>query len=289
MKLSYLIAGYTLTFDMTPDEYFQTALAPYACALSENPDIYFEIEKTDIAPTVLNDISKRTIGENKYYCNICGSDTVYFYDTILKKIIALFSFSGDYTRISIKALNIRVPNLSPKCFIFNLVGNAFHYIIQMKGGFVFHSSAISCNDRGIAFSAKSGTGKTTHTSLWLQNIPNTIMLNDDTPVIKTTDTNDVKIFGTPWAGTSGRNTNFSIPLKAIVFLKRSETNTISRITPQEAVRPLFDGIIPPLTPAMLSKALNTMDRILSAVPAYLLSCNMNSDAAKVAYEGIFNV
>ena len=287
MILNYLIAGLKLSFNMEHDEYFESALAPYLKKFNGNPDVLFEIEKTDIAPNVSDDIPKNTIGENKYYCKADGLDTVYYFDTILNKIIALVSFSDDYSKVSVKALKLNIDGLTSKYFIFNLVGNALHHIIQMKGGFVFHASAVSCENQGVAFSAKSGTGKTTHTSLWLKYIKNCIMLNDDTPVIRIDNSDNVYIYGTPWAGTSGRNTNFSIPLKAIVFLKRSETNKIERIYPDEAVKLFYKGITPPLSPAMLTASLNTMDKILKLVPTYLLSCNMQPDAAKVAYDAIF--
>lgn len=277
-----------MVFNMMPDDYFESILSPYSITPISKADLNFEIIKSDIAPIIPSNIQKRTIGQNKYYCNLDGNDTVFYFDTILNKVIALLTFSEDYSKITIKALNIYSPNVSSKYFIFNLVGYALHYIIQMKGGFVFHSSSICCQKQGIAFSAKSGTGKTTHTSLWLKYIPDCLMLNDDTPIIKLNDNGEVYIYGTPWAGTTGRHTNFSIPLKALVFIERNETNSIQSINSDIAIKRFYEGITPPLTPAMLSSSLYTMDRIISYVPTYLLSCNMQPEAAKVAYEAIFN-
>ena len=288
MIFSCLIANYHITFNMEYDEYFQSALSPYSAPSSDNTDIYFKIEKTDTAPALPEDIPRRTIGENKYYCFLNDNDIVYYFDTKLDKIIALTSFSEDYSKIKITALNISLPELSNKFFIYNLVGYAMHYVIQMKGGFVFHSSSVSCNGNGIAFSANSGTGKTTHTSLWLQNISNCAILNDDTPIIRINGNDDVYIYGTPWAGTSGRNTNLSVPLKALVFLKRGQKNEIHKISPEAAIKPFFQGVLPPLTPNMLSNALNSIDKIFSVVPAYLLTCNMEPEAAKLAYNTIFS-
>ena len=288
MIKSYLIAGFTISFNIDNDEYFQNVLAPYLAPASNNPDLYFKIEKSDFPPVLPRNILKRSIGENKYYCNLCGADTIFYFDTKLNEVIALMSFFEDYSRISIKALNINFPGVSSKYFIFNLVGYAMHYIMQMKCGFVFHSSAISCNNQGIAFSARSGTGKTTHTSLWLHNIKNCQILNDDTPVIKINPLNEVYICGTPWAGTSGRNRNISIPLKALVFIQRGEYNEIRRLTPKESVTPFFDGITSPTTPLMLTNCLANMDTILSRVPCYSLSCNMEIEAAKIAHNAIFN-
>ena len=287
MIKSYLIAGFTIDFSMEHDEYFQNILAPYRTTAADKPDLYFEIEKTDLPPVLPRTVSKRTIGENKYYCRSDGHDTIFYFDTKLNKIIALISFSEDYSKVSIKALNIKIPEISSKYFIFNLVGYAMHYIMQMKCGFVLHSSAISCNNQGIAFSARSGTGKTTHTSLWLKYIENCQILNDDTPIIKISPSNEVSICGSPWAGTSGRNKNLSIPLKALVFIRRGVYNEIRRLAPKESVAPFFDGITPPVSPSMLTNCLVNMDRILNLVPCYLLSCNMEPEAAQTAYNAIF--
>ena len=49
---------------------------------------------------------------------------------------------------------------------------------------LFHSSVVSCAGYGYMFLGKSGTGKSTHSSLWLKHISGTELINDDNPVVR---------------------------------------------------------------------------------------------------------
>lgn len=62
-----------------------------------------------------------------------------------------------------------------------LIGSAFKNIIVHNGGLVVHSSAIYYSGIGVAFSAPSGTGKSTHANLWNM-FYHAQILNDDAPV-----------------------------------------------------------------------------------------------------------
>ena len=64
---------------------------------------------------------------------------------------------------------------------------------------LIHSSVICKDQQGYAFLGKSGTGKSTHSRLWLQHIPGSELLNDDNPVIRICHGTPV-IFGSPWSG-----------------------------------------------------------------------------------------
>jgi len=123
--------------------------------------------------------------------------------------------------------------------------------------------------------------------LWLKNIPNTFILNDDTPIIFLGKDNKFYISGTPWAGTTGINKNVTVPLKALVFLERGEENEISPMSPQEAMQPFFEGIRTPLTDEMFTKCLDTLNKLFVSVPIYRLKCNINNEAAIIAHKGIF--
>ena len=117
----------------------------------------------------------------------------------------------------------QVYEVSDERYIFNLLGSAFHYIMRMHGAVVFHSSAVSFENEGVVF---SGTGKTTHTTLWQREYPGVVVVNDDMPVIRVKSDGEVLLCGTPWAGTTGINSNIVVPLKAVVFLSRGEKNII---------------------------------------------------------------
>ena len=48
-----------------------------------------------------------------------------------------------------------------------IVGNEFYHKLLDFKGMMLHSSCVSVDNKAYLFSAKSGTGKSTHTKLWL--------------------------------------------------------------------------------------------------------------------------
>ena len=149
---------------------------------------------------------------------------------------------------------------------------------------LFHGSCIAVNGEGFLFTAKSGTGKSTHTHLWRKLLGSkAIMVNDDKPLIKIGETEDMA-FGTPWDGKHGLSSNISVPLKAICILERAKDNSITPITKQEAYPVLLQQIYRPADPDMLKRTLSLIDRL--NVKLYRLSCNMDISAAELAYSNL---
>ncbi|MBQ8845894.1 MAG: hypothetical protein IJ006_01995, partial [Lachnospiraceae bacterium] len=104
---------------------------------------------------------------------------------------------------------------------------------------LFHGSVIAVDGAGYLFTAKSGTGKSTHTRLWRERFGDrAVMVNDDKPLLKVTE-DSVIAYGTPWDGKHRLSTNCSVPLKAICILTRSEENRIEEILPGEAYQMLL--------------------------------------------------
>lgn len=64
---------------------------------------------------------------------------------------------------------------------------------------LMHASVIRNDGRGYLFLGKSGTGKSTHTRLWLSHIPGSDLMNDDNPVVRVVE-GTVYVYGSPWGG-----------------------------------------------------------------------------------------
>ena len=149
---------------------------------------------------------------------------------------------------------------------------------------LFHGSAIAVDGIGYLFTAKSGTGKSTHTRLWRELLgARTVMVNDDKPLIHVGD-DGATIYGTPWDGKHHLSSNIAVPLKAICLLERAETNVIRPISTAEAYPMLLQQVYRPAEPAALSKTLKLIDRLAASVTLYRLGCNMDPEAAGIAYE-----
>ena len=157
---------------------------------------------------------------------------------------------------------------------------------------LFHGSVIAVDGEGYLFTAKSGTGKSTHTRLWREVLGDrAVMVNDDKPLLRITK-DGVIAYGTPWDGKHRLSTNISVPLKGICILERSAKNHIVRLDTKEQMRSAYPMMVQQThksrNPANARKTMELIDRLMEAVPIYRLSCNMEHAAAKVAYEGMQN-
>ncbi len=151
---------------------------------------------------------------------------------------------------------------------------------------LFHGSAVAVDGIGYLFTAKSGTGKSTHTRLWRMYFGNrVVMINDDKPLIQITE-KDVIVHGTPWDGKHRLSSRISVPLKAICILTRESENHIAPISKAAAYPMLLQQTHRPQQPAKMQKTLEILDKVASRVSLYKLGCNTDMAAAKIAYDGM---
>lgn len=154
------------------------------------------------------------------------------------------------------------------------------------GTLLFHGSVIAVDGTGYLFTAKSGTGKSTHTRLWRERFGDrAVMVNDDKPLLKITD-GGVTAYGTPWDGKHRLSTNMAVPLKAICILTRSTENHIEEIQPKEAHQMLLQQCYRPMGGEAMLQTMRLLDGMMQNTRFYRLGCNMNPEAARVAFEGM---
>lgn len=165
----------------------------------------------------------------------------------------------------------------------------YRYIAEqlpMRDIVLFHGSVIAVDGIGYLFTAKSGTGKSTHTRLWRELFGNrAVMVNDDKPLLKITQ-EEVFVYGTPWDGKHRLSTNISVPLKAICVLTRSEENFIEEIPPRDAYQMLLQQSYRPMNRGTMIQTLKLIDEMMANTKFYRLGCNMNPEAARVAFQGM---
>lgn len=151
---------------------------------------------------------------------------------------------------------------------------------------LFHGSVIAVDGEGYLFTAKSGTGKSTHTRLWREYFgERAVMVNDDKPLLQITGFG-VTAYGTPWDGKHRLSTNIAVPLKGICILTRDTTNHIEPSEPHAVYPLIVQQTNRSLSADGMKKTLSLIDRMLNVVPVYRLGCNMDIEAAKVVYEGM---
>lgn len=77
-----------------------------------------------------------------------------------------------------------------------------------------------------------------------------------------------------------------VPLKAICILERAEQNTIAPIDAVEALPMLLQQSFRTGTPGGTVLLFDILDKLTKKVRMYRLGCNMDLQAATVAYEGM---
>lgn len=165
-------------------------------------------------------------------------------------------------------------------------GGWFYRRLVEYSGFLLHSSAVVVDGRAYLFSAASGTGKSTHTQLWLDTFGDrAYMLNDDKPAIRLED-GKWYAYGTPWSGKYDISRNERVPLAGICFLKRGGENVIRPFTGSAAVFAFLEQTLRPVNTVTRTKVINLVHKLVSDVPIWQLECNMDKEAAMVSYRAM---
>ncbi len=158
--------------------------------------------------------------------------------------------------------------------------------LPMRGAFFMHAAVLAFDGQGYAFTAKSGTGKSTHMALWRKVYGERVeVVNGDKPLLRL-EGDTIYAYGTPWCGKEMWQKKCRVPLRGLCFLTRGETNRIERLLPKDALNRIFAQLLPPATREEGLALLSLCDRLLTTVPAYLLSCNISPEAARVACEAM---
>ena len=153
---------------------------------------------------------------------------------------------------------------------------------------MLHGSTIAADGRGYLFTARSGTGKSTHTRLWQQILGNRAeMVNDDKPFLAITDTG-VLAYGSPWSGKHGLDANICVPLQGICLLERAPENRIRPATAQELLPLLEKQVYCPADSKKQPQLTRLLQRLTELVPLWQLQCNKNLEAAELAFGTMSN-
>jgi hypothetical protein len=147
---------------------------------------------------------------------------------------------------------------------------------------LFHSSVVSYEGKAYMFLGKSGTGKSTHSSLWLKYIEGTELVNDDNPVVRFLEDGSIIVYGSPWSGKTPCYRNVRYPLGAIVLLSQAPQNVIRRLRPLEAYAALIASISGKRWDSRLAEGLHETENLLATnVPIWHLDCLPDEEAAKL--------
>ena len=284
---NYLIAGIAVRID-GPQWALHENLEHFI-VVAGNPDIYCEI--------LFEDFSKyNSLARDSEVLVSIPSTSIYNHDgTIIKIngdkydipscIVALnnytewkFYISPDYSSPSdknvIKATKEGVLAALRKIMIIAL---------SQKKGLLLHSCSILWKEQVIAFSGKSGVGKSTHARLWQEKYGVSI-LDGDVTACRMASGLPIA-YGLPWCGTSGQFMNQSGDLRAVVFLQQAKSNSIKKLDFKEAYMYLASRcFLLPWSNDLANDFLDIIGEIAASTEFYLLSCLPDYEAVEMVKE-----
>lgn len=171
-------------------------------------------------------------------------------------------------------------------------GYFLNYFLMMAYSFaasglhtlMMHASVIELAGKGILFLGKSGTGKSTHSRLWLDSVPDARLLNDDNPVVRILSDGDIRVFGSPWSGKTPCYRNHSVKISAFVRLKQAPENRLVRLAASHA----FAALLPSCSNMIWDKSVHdsicqTIALIAGQSKVAQLECLPDLNAVELSY------
>ncbi len=209
----------------------------------------------------------------------------------------LNKYAADFDKADIKIhfdeddLKREIPateeTLRPWVYKYSTIYRKLGEVLPMHDAFVLHSATFDVQGTGVAFAARSGTGKSTHMLLWQKLLGDKmVVVNGDKPIVRFIEDKPYA-YGTPWNGKESLGCNMRTPLQNICFIERAMENSVEKIDKSEAVEVVLKQIYIPKNPVSMMKTLELANKLVSSCDFWRIKCNMEPDAAKVAYNTIF--
>lgn len=151
--------------------------------------------------------------------------------------------------------------------------------------FLLHASILEYDGKAYAFLGRSGTGKSTHTKLWLRFIKNVCVLNGDKPILEYSN-GQFFAHGTPWQGKENWGYKGKAPLNGLCFLEQAKENSITKLSVSETSSRIFQQILLPQDAENALATLSLIDKLIATVPVYLLKCDISQEAVKHSFEAL---
>ena len=193
-------------------------------------------------------------------------------------------FSVSFTEEEIAAVHAKMPEHS--------LAYAENYAIfrrvvdeaAERGAILLHAAVVEVDGSAYAFSAPSGTGKSTHILQWRKRFRNRVdIVNGDKPFIRLKD-GELMVYGSPFCGKEGWQRNVCAPLKGLCFISRAEENSIAPITDErELLSRVFAQLLKSPGEKGIVETLCFADALIKTVPIYALGCNISPEAAELSF------
>ena len=166
---------------------------------------------------------------------------------------------------------------------------AYNAMAVRRDTVAIHSSTIVYRGQALLMLGESGTGKSTHTRLWRENITGAKLLNDDSPIVRGNHKGASEVYGSAWSGKTPCYLNHHVPVRAFIRLSQAPHNRLRKLSRLESI-----GALLPSCPLAFSHdkllfdfVCRTVSAILSHTEVYHLECLPNAAAAELVRDTLF--
>lgn len=158
---------------------------------------------------------------------------------------------------------------------------AFAFSAAHHDTLLIHASVVRYQGKAYAFTAKSGTGKSTQVANWMRYIEGCDIMNDDNPIVRIIDGKAV-LYGSPWSGKTPCYRNTSAKLGALVLIER---DTWNHVEPQKPII-AFSTVLTACSAMKWDEELyqlvcKTCSRVVEATRVASLHCLPDRESAEV--------
>lgn len=282
----YTVAGHTFCISLPNGFDPETFLAPYVPFTETGADalpvINLKVEIVETLRSVVTGQVKEVFNDEAPYFWLFEQDGKFLYGFSYTKKApnCIVATSDDYSEAVVYVSEAYAQKLM-EFALSNAIMLLYTFRTSGQDTLMVHASVIKYKGRGYMFLGKSGTGKSTHSSLWLKHIEGTELLNDDNPVVRVID-GQAYVYGSPWSGKTPCYKNDFVPLAGIVRLSQAPYNKITRLVPLLA----YTAFMPSCScmrwePSATNALHKSVEKVISAVKCWHLECLPDEEAARV--------
>ncbi len=286
----FKVAGHVFEAVLPEGLTAETVLQPYLpfrFDTDEAPLFSLRMEFTDDLPSLYDGWEMEYMNEESPYFWILrkGENKRFGFSYSMKHPDFVMITTEDYS-----SAVAYIPSSAPQPLVEFSLTNAMMLLFTFRTSpyetLMTHASVIRYQDGGYMFLGRSGTGKSTHSRMWLENIEGASLLNDDNPIVRIID-GEVLIFGSPWSGKTPCYKNEVVPLKAVVRIVRAPHNRAVRLRPLQA----YASLKPSCSSMRWDRAATdhlhkTVEKVISKVACWNMECLPDADAASVCRDSV---
>lgn len=281
MRKHYTVAGHGFMVDA--EESVFTEMKQYQPFLDEREDnTLFTIHvEESVTPIIYKEIHRQEDEGQSMICGDTPDGKIVLEYQLRDKVAGWLVCNQDF-----KEGNVYYVGQQRLFVVNNALMMMYTFATSNKLTTLFHSSVVSLKGKAYMFLGKSGTGKSTHSQLWLKHIEGTELVNDDNPVVRMIE-GEARVYGSPWSGKTPCYRNVDYPIGGIVKLKQAPYNEIRRMKAVESYVALAMSISGMRWKKTMGDGIHeTENQLTASVPVWHLSCLPDQEAAELCHSTI---